>query len=230
MILRIQILLVALLLTAAGRIAAEPLSLEEARETVALALAEQFRNETGTWEVEFIRLPELPSGTELLEVTTFPSRPASSMLLRMRFSSASEVIFEGNVAIRARLLRDVLVAREPITRNQSVDPYQFDTQRVDVLRENGAVGFDDLAEGDFLYYRSIPAGRILNWRDIVRRPVVQRGQLIEVAAINGALSVVLKGMALEDGAVGELIRIRNPESRREIAALVVGEGRAEIRL
>lgn len=210
--------------------APQTLSIEDARVLVARSLADQFSSESGEWNVEFVRLPELPTGTDDLEVTAMPARPTSAMLLRMRFLSGGSTLFEGNVAVSARLMREVLVSREPITRGQAVDPYQFDARQVDVLRENGAVGLKELANGDFLYYRSIPAGRILNWRDIVRRPVVQRGQIIEVAAIDGTLSVVLKGLALEDGAVGELIRIRNPESRREIAALVVGEGRAEIRL
>lgn len=183
----------------------------------------------GEWELDLVRPISIPTGTDSLRVAQAPSRPASSMLLRVQFLGAGAVLSEANLAFRVQLWRDVWVAQEPLMRGQAVDPFQLSTQRVDTLREGGAVPVEAISGIDFIYYRSIPAGRVLNWRDLVRRPVIQRGQLIEVAAIDRGLSVTMKGLALENGAVGELIRIRNPESRREIAALVVGEGRAEIR-
>jgi flagella basal body P-ring formation protein FlgA len=42
--------------------------------------------------------------------------------------------------------------------------------------------------------------------------------------------VTLKGLALQNGALGDIITVRNPESLKVIPALVVGENRVEVRL
>jgi flagella basal body P-ring formation protein FlgA len=67
------------------------------------------------------------------------------------------------------------------------------------------------------------------WRDVVRRPLVRRGQDMEVVATSGALTVTLNGIALNDAASGESVRVRNPDSKKEFVAQVVSESRATIR-
>lgn len=183
----------------------------------------------GDWQLEAIREVEIPSNADAVEVIDLPSTPTGTMLLRIRFLDKDEAISEESLAVRAHLWSEAWRAREPLTRGQPVNPYQLEAQRVDILREQGAVRTDATDDEEYIYARSVPAGRLVNWRDLSRRPVVQRGQFVEVAAVDGRISVTLKGIALEDAAIGELVRIRNPESRREIAALVTGSGKAEIR-
>ena len=53
--------------------------------------------------------------------------------------------------------------------------------------------------------------------------------MVEVAAVDGPLVVTMKGMAMESGAKGETVTIRNPESRKDFAALVIAENRVQVR-
>jgi len=59
---------------------------------------------------------------------------------------------------------------------------------------------------------------------------VRRGQMVEVVAQSGSVSVSLKGLAMQDGTRNEIIRIRNLQSNREFSAEVTGPNRAVIRL
>jgi flagella basal body P-ring formation protein FlgA len=58
---------------------------------------------------------------------------------------------------------------------------------------------------------------------------VRKGNLIEVAAIDGDLLITMKALAMESGAQGDTVTVRNPETRKDFSALVVDENRVQIR-
>jgi flagella basal body P-ring formation protein FlgA len=75
----------------------------------------------------------------------------------------------------------------------------------------------------------VQAGRVLTWRDISRRPLVRKGDTVEVSAVDGALTITMKAVAMENGAQGDTVTIRNPDSRRDFSAQVVDENRVQVR-
>jgi flagella basal body P-ring formation protein FlgA len=54
--------------------------------------------------------------------------------------------------------------------------------------------------------------------------------MVKVQVICGDLTVIGSGISIGDGQMGQLIRLRNPDSRREFSARVIGEGLVEVRL
>jgi flagella basal body P-ring formation protein FlgA len=63
---------------------------------------------------------------------------------------------------------------------------------------------------------------------VIARPVVRKGQVVEVVAQSGMLAISMKAMALESGAMGDQIRLRNLENRREINGEVINENKVQI--
>lgn len=65
--------------------------------------------------------------------------------------------------------------------------------------------------------------------DMLRAPhAVQQGATISVSLEEGPLSIVMKAIALEDGAVGETIRVRNAQNGRTVCATVRSPALAEV--
>ena len=58
---------------------------------------------------------------------------------------------------------------------------------------------------------------------------VRKGEVVEVAASDGQLVVVLKALALQNGALGDLVAVRNLDSRKEFTAFVTHENRVQVR-
>jgi flagella basal body P-ring formation protein FlgA len=58
---------------------------------------------------------------------------------------------------------------------------------------------------------------------------VKKGDLVEVSASEGRLLVTLKALAMENGAQGDTVTVRNPESQKNFAAVVVDENRVQVR-
>ena len=70
---------------------------------------------------------------------------------------------------------------------------------------------------------SLPAGAVLSTRSVKLKPVVRRGQNAEACVQEGAMNITLKVEVLEDGVPGQIIRVRNPQSRRELRGKVENE-------
>ena len=58
--------------------------------------------------------------------------------------------------------------------------------------------------------------------------VIKRGAEITIMASDVLLDVRVRGIALASGGVGERIRVRNTSSKRELDAVVVGEGLVQV--
>jgi flagellar basal body P-ring formation protein FlgA len=203
---------------------------EDLVRDLAAQLGEHYRS-SGDLQIELIRPWNQPAPGEepaKLVLLEAPSTLTSTLLVRFRLQSGAQILGESTMMVRAQLMRDVWVTRTPVERGTVFDPSQMDVRRVDTLREREALCASDSA-GELTLLRSIPAGRMLSWRDVARRALVRKGEVIEVAAVDGALSVSMKALAMENGSAGEMVRVRNLESKKEFTAQVVSENRAQVR-
>jgi len=208
-----------------------PFALKDFMAAVASELASHFNLE-GELQLETLRTwntPDRVAKQWQVEVTEFPSLPASSMLVRCRVLADGMVIGgESTLVLRAALWRDAWVARQPLNNGATFDPALLETRRVDLFHDRDAL---PAAVGDrtFVFIRSVQAGRFLTWRDVGRRPLVRKGDMVEVSASEGTLIITLKGLAMQNGAQGEAVTIRNLESRKDFTAFVVDENHVQVR-
>ena len=188
-------------------------------------------NLEGDLQLELVRAwapPARVAAAWSLTVLEYPSMPSTSMLVRCELRADGETVAETSLVVRAALWRDAWVARQPLAVGEAFDPALLDVRRVDLLREREVL---PAAVGDrsYVFSRSVSAGRLLTWRDLNRRPLVKKGQLVEVSAVEGLLNVTMKGLAMENGAQGDTVTIRNPESRKDFSALVIDENHVQVR-
>lgn len=229
---RIASLLVLLVIVAELPAAAEPAPLARERFVAELArdLGSHFNLE-GDLQLEFIR-PWAPPArlAEMwtIEVSEYPAVPSSSMLVRCRVLADGFAVAEPTLVLRAALWRDVWVSRQPLASGSTFDPSVLEVRRVDLLREREALPAT-VGDRSYAMARTVSAGRLLTWHDITRRPLVRKGNLVEVSAAEGQLLITMKALAMENGAQGDTVTVRNPESRKDFAATVVDENRVQVR-
>lgn len=210
---------------ATAEVASRPVLVELARQL------NQHFNQEGDLQLTLLRpwtSPVAESAAFTLEVVEYPAVLAPSMLVHVRLQSDDRALGEHTLMLRAQLFRDVWAARDPLERAAALEPAQLDIRRVDVLREREALPVS-INTADFTIVRSVTSGRLLTWRDVARRALVRKGEVIEISATDGMLSITMKGVAMENGAAGELVRVRNMDSKKEFSALVVADARAQVR-
>jgi flagella basal body P-ring formation protein FlgA len=214
-------------------VAAErPLAQDDFVAVLARDLSAHFNLE-GDLQLELLRPwspPERVARDWKVEITDYPSLPAASMLVRCRVFADGTAVTSADetLVLRAMLWRDVWVARRPLEHGATFDPALLDSRRVDLFRDRDAL---PAAVGDrtFIFARSVQAGRLLTWRDIARRPLVRKGELVDVSAAEGQLIITMKALAMQNGAQGEAITVRNVESRKDFTAFVVDESHVQVR-
>ena len=207
-----------------------PFAQDDFTATLRRELVTHFNLE-GDLQLELLRTwgppPQLARDWQVV-ITEYPSVAASAMLLRCRILADGEPVGDATITLRAALWRDAWAARQPLTHNAVFDPAQLEVRRIDLFRERDAL---PAAVGDasFIFARAVQAGRTVTWRDIARRPLVKKGDMVEVSAAEGSLSITMKAMALQSGAQGEAVTLRNLESRKDFTAFVIDENRVQVR-
>lgn len=76
--------------------------------------------------------------------------------------------------------------------------------------------------------RRIAAGKPIKARDLRRPALIQKGQTVVMRYQRGGLVLSTTGKALNDGAMGDLIEIRNMQSDRAVTAEVIGKNAVRI--
>jgi flagella basal body P-ring formation protein FlgA len=214
--------------------AAEALATPFTQELLLAALTKELAghfNLEGELQLELIRPwtpPARIAAGWTLQVLEFPLVASATMMVRCRVLADAAAVAETSFVVRASHWREAWVTRQPLTVGGLFDPALLETRRVDLLRERDAL---PAAVGDrsYIFARAVPAGRLLTWRDIGRRPLVKKGEIVEVSAVDGALALTLKAIAMENGAQGDMVTVRNQESRKDFAAVVVDENRVQVR-
>jgi flagella basal body P-ring formation protein FlgA len=132
------------------------------------------------------------------------------------------------LSVKAQLWRDAWVTRQPGNRGDPLDRAALDVRRVDALRDRDSLPASSELE-ELSYARSVPADRVLMWRDVAKRLLVRKGEIVEVSASDGQLTITMKALAMQSGGVGDLVVVRNLESKKDISGQVVAENRVRVR-
>jgi len=188
-------------------------------------------NLEGDLQLELLRAwtpPALVAADWRVVVNEYPSVAGSAMLLRCSWLADGVPAGEGTLTVRGALWRDAWVARQPLVHGAIFDASALETRRVDLFRDRDALPAE-VGDQTYIFARGVNPGRLVTWRDIARRPLIRKGDLVEVSAADGMLSVTMKALALQNGAQGEAVTLRNLESRKDFTAFVIDENRAQVR-
>ncbi|RMG35631.1 MAG: flagella basal body P-ring formation protein FlgA [Gammaproteobacteria bacterium] len=128
------------------------------------------------------------------------------------------------VRVNIATLGPVVVAARPLARGQQISAADLRLEERDTSRLHRAYFTDPQALIGQRARRQVAVGRVLHPGMVERRKLVRRGGLVRIVVRHGALQVSMKGKALENGSLGDQIRVRNTASGREITGEVVSSG------
>lgn len=211
-----------------SRVARRVRRLEETEVQTLLTAAVQSQAEAeGELELRFTRpwtALIVPQDPLTLKVVDLPAGGlAAYSLIRFELLAGTERLGTHQLAVQAKLWREVPVARSTLQRGQLLGDAEVTLERRDVLTLRDPLGANNLADASLELAEAIRAGQPLLTRSVRIRPVIRRGGLVEGVAQDGLLSISLRVEALEDGQTGQTVRVRNPKTRREFLGRVRNE-------
>ncbi|HEY3864416.1 MAG TPA: flagellar basal body P-ring formation chaperone FlgA [Verrucomicrobiae bacterium] len=158
-----------------------------------------------------------PDETLTLQVTVMP--PAGilpNVMPTFEILCGKERVGSWQMPLQARIWREVPVAHSPLLRGELLRDADIALERRDVLSGHEAYIPYPVSDAMLETAASIQAGSPI-WSRLAReRTVLKRGQMVEALFQQGLLTISLKVETLEDGALGQTVRVRNPSTRREL--------------
>lgn len=144
------------------------------------------------------------------------------------FSVGSKTLAPMKITGRYDLMAEVPVLKDRVSNGQlitaeNIEMKAFSTTR---LREHTLGSPNDLVGK--MPKHSISALRPIRADEIITPPIVYKGESVNVAYKTASMEISTVGQAMEDGATGDLIKIRNPDSNTVIQATITGKGMAQI--
>jgi flagella basal body P-ring formation protein FlgA len=175
--------------------------------------------------------PQVPDEPLTLKVSQLPSTGvAPSFAVSFELWAGKERVGDWQVTVQASVWRDVPVARSTLARGQSLKDADVTMERSDVLTQRDVFLNFPVRDDSLELAESIPAGRPIPNRMVHPRPLVRRGQMVEGIFQDGCLGISLVVESLEDGALGQTVRVRNPRTRQELRGKVENEKTIRINL
>jgi flagella basal body P-ring formation protein FlgA len=127
-----------------------------------------------------------------------------------------------SVPVRIGILGDVLVAARALGRGHPLTPEDVRIERRDVTGPQDPLRELADIEGR-ITVRPIAQGESMLPSLLERPPLVRRGDIVLVTAEGRGLRVTAQGEAKQDGKSGDVIRVRNLTSNRDVIGQVDGE-------
>lgn len=129
---------------------------------------------------------------------------------------------------RAYPVTDVPVLNRDMRPGDTVRHTDIDWIRVPASRvgQNVITSLDQLLGMSPRYQAR--AGELLRLADMVPPVVVQKGAQVDMLLTSGALTLIARGRALENGAVGDVINVLNTRSNRTLRGVVDGPNSVRI--
>jgi flagella basal body P-ring formation protein FlgA len=120
-----------------------------------------------------------------------------------------------SVPVRISLLGEVVVAARPLVRGTILGPEDVRVERRELT--NGPEPLRTTREAmDHRATRNIAYGEVIHAGLLELPPLVRRGETVLVSAEGRGVRAVLQAEAREDGRLGQVIRVRNLSSGREV--------------
>jgi len=196
-------------------------------ELLTAALQQDFVKDRGTLELHLTRpwvkvpVPDEPLTLKLAEMPAAGISP--NFVVTFELWNGKESVGSWQVALQAIVWRDVPVARSALQRGAALKDADVGMERRDVLIVRDVFPHFPTTDDTIELSENIQAGQPILNRSLRTRPLILRGRIVEAVFQEGNLSISLKVETLEDGLLGQTVRVRNPKTRRELYGKVQNE-------
>lgn len=133
-----------------------------------------------------------------------------------------------NKQVKIKWFQPVVYATRNLSRGAAID--QSDLRlRIDRIGMIGSCVWDPAQLKHATLRQAIGAGKAIATADVEQELVVKSGSTVTLIAFVNGLGVEARGMALQRGAIGDTIKVRNLSSKKVLSGKIVDVGRVEIR-
>ena len=174
-------------------------------------------------EVEVRHQGGVPDGRLVSPASIVPGTAAATL----RFRDASGT--ERSLAVRLTWTQPALILTRSLRRGDIISEADITVRQIRVSRPGVLASRVSDVVGRSIT-RNLSQGEALPLNLVIDTPIIERGKSVTILVRSGGLVVKTRGEAMESGALGDTIRVRNITSRTVVTAVVVTDDTVEVRM
>ncbi len=156
------------------------------------------------------------------------AQPAWQLFVNLNTGQATPPVHRAGVT--APVLHKVLVSKELLKRGTVISPEMFSVAEMPAAGMENQIISDVKLLKNMQLVRDLTPNTPLRSYDVKTAVLVKRGQEVQVTAGEGqGFSITMRAEALQDGGLGEQIRLKNVESGRSLSGVITGPNAAKLR-
>ncbi len=227
------VLTIILTMSASGATATRQVSAKKLVPLIAEALSESFELDQGKLVLEPSRAlspVSVPSDTTNIAIKLIAqpyARPTSFMKAQYTVLADGLPVESQTSYFKAQLIKDVWITQKIVQRSKTLGETKLLKKKTDVINLRGET-WDGEPDSTQQLITTVSAGTVILERHLRRTPAVYRNQTVEAILQHKALEIRIRVLALEDGAPGDVIRLRNTRSSKEIRGTVINSREVKI--
>jgi flagellar basal body P-ring formation protein FlgA len=211
--------------------AGAPLTQSFTEELLSAALAAEGAGGALDLRLEQPRLPLANQSAEATEITVEALRyaPGSGRFSALLVGTVGDQIrFRLPAEGRVQELIELPVLARPVAAGEVITAADLDwiTAAPNRLRPTSVTAAEQVIGSEAR--RPLQPGRVLSERDLQAPRLVLRGHTVQLVYAKPGLQLRALGIAQADGALGDLVRVVNLDSRRQLQGVVVGPDRVAL--
>ena len=170
-------------------------------------------------------------GAPQIRVRRTSSRPLRGpSVVRVGIDVGGQTQRSMSVTADVRIWRPVVVASHMIKRGEEMAMVGCELAERDVTKERGAYYSDIQVLEGMQARRTLSMGDIITDGHIEKIPIVRRGDAIRLVARAGRMNMSAAGEAMQNGGVGDRIRVKNSDSGKIVYGHILEDGAIQVGL
>lgn len=155
--------------------------------------------------------------------------PASRRFTGIAQLLGNEAVY-AQVAVSGRVVTyvDVPMLARQVRRGDVISAQDVRWQKIELTAANQNVLSDATAVIGMTPRTSLRTGAPLRAADLMQPAAIKRGALVTMIYRSGVLQLTTRGKALNDAAIGELVRVANLSSSRTVEGIALSDGTVRI--
>jgi flagella basal body P-ring formation protein FlgA len=168
---------------------------------------------------------------EGLQAKAYPlthSEPRGRFPMQVELFRDGAMIEKGSVSLDVRIFAELPVPVQNIKRHELLGAEMFEIKRFDITSITEKLLAETSQFEDCRAKQNLAAGRYVPLRRVEKIPDVENGHNVTIVGNGGMLEIRAKGIALQNGAIGETIKVKNVDSRKILMGKITAPGVVEI--
>jgi len=135
-----------------------------------------------------------------------------------------------HIPVEVTVYKKVLAASRPLSKGHIINKNDLTSISVKLNQNNNVFFTKSNNLIGKQVKRPITTGKVIKPRFVEAARIVRRGENVTIIAVTQSIQVSMKGMALADGAKGQMIRVRNLKTKRVVQGIVTKPGFVKVRM